>query len=40
MTLQAVPYLRQLVAGFPLRRPEFEPGSGRVRFVVDKVALG
>jgi hypothetical protein len=25
---------------FPLRRPGFEPGSGQVGFVVDKVALG
>jgi hypothetical protein len=29
-----------LVAGFPPRRPGFEPGSGNVGFVVDKVALG
>jgi hypothetical protein len=29
-----------LVAGFPPRRPGFEPGSGHVGFVVDKVALG
>jgi hypothetical protein len=34
------PYLKQLVAGFPPRRPEFDPGSGQVGFVVDKVALG
>jgi hypothetical protein len=26
--------------GFSPRRPEFEPGSGRVGFVVNKVALG
>jgi hypothetical protein len=25
-------------AGFPPRRPGFEPGSGHVEFVVDKVA--
>jgi hypothetical protein len=30
----------RLVAGFPPRRPGFEPGSGQVWFVVDKVALG
>jgi hypothetical protein len=29
-----------LVAGFPPRRPGFEPGYGQVGFVVDKVALG
>jgi hypothetical protein len=29
----------QLVAGFPPRRPGFEPGSGQLGFVVDKVAL-
>jgi hypothetical protein len=27
-------------AGFPPRRTGFEPGSGHVGFVVDKVALG
>jgi hypothetical protein len=32
--------LKQLVAGFPPRRPEFEPRSDHVRFVVDNVALG
>jgi hypothetical protein len=31
----AVPYLRRLVAGFPPRRPRFEPRSGHVGFVVD-----
>jgi hypothetical protein len=36
----AVPLLRPLVAGFPPRRPEFEPVSGHVGFVVDKVTLG
>jgi hypothetical protein len=35
----AVSWLRRLVAGFPPRRPEFEPGSGHVGFVV-KMALG
>jgi hypothetical protein len=32
--------LRRLVAGFPQRRPGFEPRSGHVRSVVDKVPLG
>jgi hypothetical protein len=32
--------LKRLVAGFPPRRPWFEPGSDHVGFVVDKVALG
>jgi hypothetical protein len=36
----AVPYLRRLVAGVPQRRPGFDPRSGHVGFVVDKVALG
>jgi hypothetical protein len=35
-----VPYLRRLVAGFLARRSRFEPRSGRVGFVVHKVALG
>jgi hypothetical protein len=30
----------QLAAGFPLRLPGFDPRSGHVGFVVDKVALG
>jgi hypothetical protein len=34
-----VPKLRRLVTGFPPRRPGFEPRSGHVGFVVDKVAL-
>jgi hypothetical protein len=33
----AVPQLRRLVAGFPQRRSGFEPGSGYVGFVVNKV---
>jgi hypothetical protein len=37
---EAVSLLRQLVAGFPPRRPWFEPWSGHMGFVVDKVALG
>jgi hypothetical protein len=37
---QAMPQLRQLVAGFSPWRPGFKPGSGHVGFVVDKVALG
>jgi hypothetical protein len=36
----AVAELKWLVAGFPSRRPGFEPRSGHVGFVVDKVALG
>jgi hypothetical protein len=35
-----VPWLRRLVAGLPLRRSGFHPGSVHVVFVVDKVALG
>jgi hypothetical protein len=31
--------MRRLVAGFPPRRPGFEPWSGHMGFVVDKVAL-
>jgi hypothetical protein len=37
---KAVPQLKRLVAGFPPRRPRFEPGSSHVGFLVDKVALG
>jgi hypothetical protein len=36
----APPQLKRLVAGFPPRRPGFDPGSGQVGFVVNKVALG
>jgi hypothetical protein len=36
----AVPWLKRLVAGFPPRRPGFDPRSGHVGFAVDKVALG
>jgi hypothetical protein len=36
----AAPYLKQLVAGFPPRRPGLAPGSGQVGFVVDKVPQG
>jgi hypothetical protein len=36
----AVPWLRRLAAGLPPRRSMFDPGSVRVGFVVDKVALG
>jgi hypothetical protein len=32
--------LSRLVAGFPPRRPGFEPTSGHVGFVVDKMAPG
>jgi hypothetical protein len=35
-----VPKFRWLVAGFPPRRPWFEPRSGHVGFMVDKVAWG
>jgi hypothetical protein len=38
--IRAVPWLRSLVAGLSPRRPGFAPGSIRVGFVVDKVALG
>jgi hypothetical protein len=37
--LTAAPSLKRLVIGFPPRRPWFDPGSGQVGFVVDKVAL-
>jgi hypothetical protein len=36
----AVPWLRRLVAGFPPRRPGFEPRSRHVGFMMDKVATG
>jgi hypothetical protein len=36
----AAPWVRRLVAGFPSRRSGFEPKSGHVGFVVDKVELG
>jgi hypothetical protein len=36
----AAPQLKRLVAGFPSRRPGFDPGSGQVGSVVDKVVLG
>jgi hypothetical protein len=32
--------IAQAVAGFPPQQPGFEPGSGHVGSVVDKVALG
>jgi hypothetical protein len=32
--------LRRLVTGFPPRRPGFDPRSGHLRFVLDKVSLG
>jgi hypothetical protein len=35
-----VPWLKQLVAGFPTQRPGFKTRSGYVGFVVDKAALG
>jgi hypothetical protein len=33
------PSFRRLVAGFPQCRPEFDPESDHVEFVVDKVAI-
>jgi hypothetical protein len=39
LTLFALPQPGQLVGGFPLRWHAFEPGSGYVGFVIDKVAL-
>jgi hypothetical protein len=38
--LRAVPRLMRLVTGFAPRRTGFEPRSGHVEFVVNKVALG
>jgi hypothetical protein len=40
LTDVAVTQLRRLVAGFPPRRPKFDPGSGHAGFVVDEVSLG
>jgi hypothetical protein len=40
VALKAVPWLRSLVAGLSPRVPGFAPGSIRVGFVADKVALG
>ena len=37
-TSKAVSWLKRLVAGLSPRRPEFDPGSVHVGFVVDKVA--
>jgi hypothetical protein len=39
MSVKAVPQLRQLVTSFQPQRPGFEPRSGHVGFVVDKVEL-
>jgi hypothetical protein len=36
----AAPLLKRLVAGFQSRWPGFDPGSGQVEFVVDKMTLG
>jgi hypothetical protein len=36
----AVPWLRRLVAGLPLRSPGFDPGSVHVGFVLNNVVLG
>jgi hypothetical protein len=38
--IQAASELRRLVAGFLRQRSGFEPGSGHVGFVVDKVPPG
>jgi hypothetical protein len=38
--VKAAPWLKRLVAGFPPKQPGFDPGSGQLGFVVDKVALG
>jgi hypothetical protein len=38
--MQAVPWLRRLVAGLSPRRSGFDPGSVHVGFVVDNMALG
>jgi hypothetical protein len=35
-----VPWLRQLAAGLPVRRPGFDPGSVHFRFVADELSLG
>jgi hypothetical protein len=35
----SVPWLRRLVAGLSPPRPDFDPGSIHMRFVVDRVAL-
>jgi hypothetical protein len=35
-----VPWLRRLAAGLRVWRPEFDPGSAQVGFMVDKVAHG
>jgi hypothetical protein len=37
---KVIPSLRQLVACFPPQRPGFEPRSGYVGFLLDKMALG
>jgi hypothetical protein len=36
LTARAVPWLRRLAAGFPPRRPGFDPGSVHVGFMVDR----
>jgi hypothetical protein len=35
-----MPFLGQLVAGFALWQPWFDPRSGHMAFMVDEVALG
>jgi hypothetical protein len=39
LSSRAAPQLRRLVAGIPSLRPGFDPKSGDVRFVVNKVTL-
>jgi hypothetical protein len=40
LCVSAVPWLRQFVAGLSPRRPEFDPRSVHLGFMVDKLALG
>jgi hypothetical protein len=40
MLIGTAPHLRQLGASLPPLQPRFNPRSGHVGFVVDKVALG
>jgi hypothetical protein len=37
--LLVMPWIRRLVAGLSLRRPDFYPSSAHVKFAVEKVAL-
>jgi hypothetical protein len=40
LSSKAVPELMRLVVGFPQWQPGFDPWTGHVGFVVNKVALG